>query len=132
MPEDEAGSGFVLNAEKIELRAELAMIAALGLFQAMQVLVEFFLREKTGGVNALELWIALVPFPIRAGDTHQLERLNAFGGRDVRSATEINEFAGGVERDDRLYGFFFDELAFENLIGFLIELESFRLRNELA
>ncbi len=35
MPEDEAGAGFFLNAEEFELDAELAMIAALGFFEAV-------------------------------------------------------------------------------------------------
>jgi len=32
MPENQAGAGFFLNAEKIEFGAEFAMIAALGFF----------------------------------------------------------------------------------------------------
>ena len=47
MPEDQAGAGFFLDAEEIEFDAELAMIAALGFFEAMEIFVEFFLREET-------------------------------------------------------------------------------------
>ena len=46
MPEDQARAGLVLNAEEIELGAEFAVIAALGFFEAMQIFVEFLLREK--------------------------------------------------------------------------------------
>ena len=45
MPENQARTGFVLNAEKIEFLAQLAMIAALGFFEFVQILIEFFLVE---------------------------------------------------------------------------------------
>ena len=129
MPEDEAGAGFFLNAEEFELDAELAMIAALGFFEAMEIFIELFLREETCGVNALKLRIAFLAFPVGAGDAHELERGDALGGGDVRAAAEVDEFAGGVKGDHQLVGFFFDELALENLIGLFVKLESFGLGN---
>ncbi len=90
------------------------------------------MREESCGVNALELRIAFLAFPVGAGDAHQLERGDAFGGRDVRAAAEVDEFSGGVKRDHQLVGFFFDELALENLVVLFVELESFGLGNELA
>ena len=51
---------------------------------------------------------------------------------NVRTAAEVDEFSGGVKRDHRLGGFFFDQLALENLIGFFIELDGFGFRHELA
>ena len=66
-----------MNAEELELSANLAMIAALGLFQAMEVFLQLFLREKARGVNALELRIAFLTFPVGASDAHQLECLDA-------------------------------------------------------
>src|SRR5712664_230453 len=98
----------------------------------MEVLVQFLFGEEAGGVNTLELRIAFLTFPVSAGNAHQLERLDALGGRNVGSAAEVDELAGGVERDDGLYGFFFDELALEDLVGFFVELESFWLGHELA
>src|SRR2546423_7337686 len=53
MPENQTGAGFVFNAEEAELDAELAVIAALGFFEPVQVLVEFFLGEKACRINAL-------------------------------------------------------------------------------
>src|SRR6266566_4412237 len=79
MPEDEAGAGFFLNAEEVELDAELAMVAALGFFKTVQMFVQLFLREESHGVNALELGIAFLAFPVGAGDVHELERLDAPG-----------------------------------------------------
>ena len=108
MPENQARAGLVLDAEEIEFRAELAMIAALRFFEAMQIRVEFFLCEEARCVNALKLRIPFVAFPVGAGDAHQFERLNALGRRNVRAAAEVDEFAGGVERNHRVGGFFFD------------------------
>src|SRR5262249_44705264 len=60
MPKNEAGAGFFLNAKKIKLGAEFAVIATLGFFKAMEILVEIFLGEETRGINALELRIAFL------------------------------------------------------------------------
>ncbi len=119
MPEDQARAGFVLNAEEVEFLAELAMVAALGFFELVQIFVEFLLLDEAGAVDALHLRIAFLALPVGAGDVHQLERLDAAGGRDVRAAAEVDEFAGGVEGDHRLDGFFLDQLALEFLVGCL-------------
>src|SRR5437773_2400987 len=50
----------------------------------------------------------------------------------MRAAAKVDEFPGGVERNHRLNSFLLHELALENLIGFFIEVESFRLGNQLA
>src|SRR4029077_12315110 len=109
MPKDEAGAGFVLDAKEVQLGAELAMIAALGFFEAMEIFVQLLLREEACRVNALQLRIAFLAFPVGAGDAHQLEGLNALGGRNVRAAAEVDELAGGVEGNDGLYGFFLNQ-----------------------
>src|SRR5580704_14262045 len=132
MPEDQAGAGFIFDTEKIELRAKLAVVAALRFFEAMQIGVEFLLCEEASSVNALKLRIPFVTFPVRAGDAHQLECLDPLSRRNMRTAAEVDEFAGGVEGDHRVSGFFFDELALENLIGFFVEIDGFRLGDEFA
>src|SRR4029077_5599140 len=115
MPEDEAGAGVFLDAEEIELLAEAAMVAALGFFELVKIVVEIFLIDEAGAVDALHLWIAFLTLPVGARDVHQLESLNAAGGRNVRATAEVDELAGGVEGDHRLIGFFFHELALEFL-----------------
>ena len=117
MPENQAGAGFFLDAEKIELLPELAMIAALRFFEPMQIFVELFLCEEARGVNPLQLRIAFLALPVGAGDAHQLERLDALGRGNMRAAAEVDEFSGGVERNHRLVGFFLDQLAFEDLVA---------------
>src|SRR5712671_4074655 len=116
MPEDQAWAGFLLNAEKLEFGTDLAMIAALGFFEAMKIFVQFFFGEEARGVNTLELRIAFLTLPVSAGNAHQFEGLNALGGRNVGTAAEVDELAGGVEGDDGFYGLFLDEFALEDLI----------------
>src|SRR5882724_11103092 len=132
MPENQARAGFFLNAEEIEFGAKLAMVAALGFFQAMEIFVEFLLREERRGVNALELRVAFLSLPVSSGDAHQFEGLNTLGRRNVRAAAEIDEFAGGVKRNHGFDGFFVNQFALEGLIGFPVKLERFRLGDELA
>ncbi len=50
----------------------------------------------------------------------------------MRAAAEIDEFAGGVEGHHRLVGLFLDQLAFEELLGILVELQRFGLGKQLA
>src|SRR5213594_562212 len=132
MPENQAGAGLFLNTEQVELDAELAMIAALGFLDAVQMLVQLFLREESDRVNALKLRIAFLALPVGAGDVHQFERLDAFGGRNVWAAAEVDEFSRGVEGDHRFGGFFFHQFALENLVVLFVEIERFGLGNELA
>ena len=99
MPEDEAGAGELLNAEEVELLAEDAMVAARGFFKAREVRVEIFLREERGAVDALELRIFLVAEPVSAGEAGDLEGFDAAGGRHVRAAAEVDEFAVAIEAD---------------------------------
>ena len=132
MPENQARAGFVLNAEKIELRAELAMVAALGFFELVQVFVEFLLLDEARAVDPLHLRIFFLALPVGAGDVHQLERLDAPGRGNVRAAAEVDEFSGGVKGDHRLDGLFLHQLAFEFLVRLAIELERFGLGDHLA
>src|SRR5947207_13938773 len=89
MPKDQARPSCLLNAEQIEFRSKLAVIATPGFFETVEIFVELLLREKRRGVDALQLRVAFLALPISACDAHQLERLNAFGGRNVRAAAEI-------------------------------------------
>ena len=87
-----------------------------GFFQAVEVFVEFLLGEEARGVNALELRVAFLAFPVGAGNAHQFEGVDALGGRNVRAAAKVGEFSGGIEGNHRLGDFFLDELALENVV----------------
>ena len=99
MEENQPRPGQFLNAEQVELLAQLAMVALLGFFELGQVLVQFLLGEERRAVDALQLRVLLVALPIRAGDREQLERLDLLGGRHVRAAAEIDEV-----RPQRVFG----------------------------
>src|SRR5258705_786953 len=98
----------------------------------MEVLVQFLFGEEAGGINALELRIAFLTFPVSAGNAHQFEGLNALGGRNVGTAAKIDELASGVKGDDGFHGLFLDQFAFKNLIGILVKLKRLQLGHELA
>ncbi len=67
------------------------MIAFLGLFELRQIFVQFLLGEERRAVDALQLRVLFVPFPISARDREQLECLDFLGGGQVRTAAEIDE-----------------------------------------
>ena len=46
------------------------------------------------------------------------------------AAAKVDEFASGVEGNDRLFGLFLDQLTFKDLIGLFVELERLRFGNE--
>ena len=74
MPED-AADRLLAEMEQVELAADPAMVAPLGLLEPEQVLVEVLLVGPGGAVDALKLRVLGVAPPIGAGDAHQLERL---------------------------------------------------------
>ena len=100
MPEYEPGAHARIRGEEVELAAERAVIAPLGLLDAMQVRVELFLLEERRAVDALQHLALLVAAPVGAGRVQQLEVLDARRVGHVRAAAEIDERAVGVRRDD--------------------------------
>ena len=80
-PQRQAGSHRFVHREQFELLAQLAMVAPLRLFQAVEVLLQILLREKRGAVNALQLLVARIALPVRPGRGEQLEGLDLRGVR---------------------------------------------------
>ena len=97
------------------------MVAPLGFFQSRKVLVLVFLVEPRGAVDALELRVVLVAFPIRARDGEQFERFDLFRRGHMRAAAEIDEVrAQRVFRKNiaRALG---DQLDFHGLIAIQLQ-----------
>ena len=90
MPEN-AAMRFFLQVEQIHLAAQLAVVALGGLFQPHQMLLELFLVEPGGAVNARQLRVLLVAAPIGAGRAHKLEglRIKLAGRSQMRSAAHV-------------------------------------------
>src|SRR5204863_5577026 len=99
VPEDAADRLF-LQMEQVELAPELAMVAAFGLFEPEQVLVQFLLVRPCRAVDPLQLGIVRVAAPIGAGNIHQLEGLPEPAGRwQMRTDAEIDEIPLPVQAD---------------------------------
>jgi hypothetical protein len=61
MPEDQPRTSQILNAEKVELLADDAMVAAGGFFKTGEVGVKIFFGEEGGAVDALQLRVLSSP-----------------------------------------------------------------------
>ena len=98
MPEHRARRLF-LQMEQVELAADAAMVALLGLLEPVQVVLELLLVAPRGAVDALEHLVARIAAPVGAGDLHELEGLELAGGRHVRAAAQVDPVALAVEAD---------------------------------
>jgi hypothetical protein len=78
-----------LGWKTVELGAELAVVAALGLLEHFQVGVLRGARLPRGAVDPLQLRVLLTAPPVRAGVAHQLERRDLPGGGHVRAAAQV-------------------------------------------
>jgi hypothetical protein len=90
-PQHETRTELLVDAEELELSAEHAVIAAFDLLESGEIGVELLLVGPDGAVDALQLRIALIAPPVRAGDRQQLERPDVAGPRHVRALAEIHE-----------------------------------------
>ena len=114
-----SGSPWPTSRENVNIfssRAELAVIAFLRFLQQMQMLVKLrFLREGRA-VNALQHLVLGVAAPISARHAKQLERFDPAGGRQMRSAAQIEKFALIVDRDDRILRQIANQLQLERIV----------------
>ena len=98
VPENHA-RGFFLNVEEVHVLAKLAVVAAGGLLQHMQISLQLILRRERGAVDTLQHLVLRVTAPVRAGYLHQLMNLQHARARHVRPAAQIREIALRVKRD---------------------------------
>ncbi len=115
--EHQSAAGELVEVEQVELLAEFAVVALLGLLEPREVRVEILLREPRGAVDALQHRTVGVAPPVRAGDLHELERLHPPAVRKVRAAAQVRERARRVCGDLGVIGEFTDELELVRLIG---------------
>ena len=90
MPYRQSRPQLVGEREQVELDAELAMVAALGLLQAVEMLLQCLLRLPRRAVDALEHRLVLVAPPVGAGDLHQLEGPEPGRRRHVRASAQVD------------------------------------------
>ncbi len=99
VPEGEPGADQLVEREEIQLAPQRPVVALLGFFQPLQMLVELRLRGERRPVHALELRVALVTAPVGARERQDLEGLDVAGRLHVRAAAEIDEVAVLEVRD---------------------------------
>ncbi len=125
-PVGHARRGLVEH-EEVELRAELLVVALLGLADEVEVGLELGLIRKCIHINSLQRIALLVASPVSAGRGFDLEgrRHELLRVGDVRAAAEVHEIvAGPVDRQLLVLRQVLDELGLE-LLAFE-ELERFR------
>ena len=106
-----------MGREEVELLAEPAVVALLGLLEHLEVGLELGLAGEGVGVDAGEHRLLLVAVPVGARDRAELEGVgpDLAGARDVGAAAEVEEAVLLVGRDGALEGL--DELELEGLVG---------------
>ena len=126
MPQDQAVADRFLDGKKIEFLAQFTVVPFLGLFQAIDVLLQHLLLRVAGGVDALQHLVALIPAPVSAGQGEQLEIFaQAAGGRHVRPPAEIGKFALSIGGDGLFIGQIVDQLDLEIFMHRLEQLQGF-------
>src|ERR1700677_3653781 len=96
----QAGTDFVGETEQVQLDAELAVVAALSLFDQLEVAVQRLLRLPGGAVDALQAGVFLVAAPVGRRTASELERRDVLGRRDGSSARTVGPDpfpAAGIE-----------------------------------
>ena len=121
MVQRKSRAGNLVEAEEVELLAELAVVATLGLLETHEVGVEFLLREPRRAVDTLQHRAVRVTTPVGAGDLHELERADAAGIWHVRAATQVLERALLVYGDGLALGQLLDQLLLVRLALELVE-----------
>ena len=131
MPEHRARRLF-LQVEQVELAADAAMVALLGFFEPVQVLIQLLLVGPGGAVDALEHLVARIAAPVGAGHLRELEGLELAGGGHVRAAAQVDPVALAVEADLLFLRDAGDDLGLVVLAESLEELHGLIARHHAA
>ena len=95
---------FRVQREQPHLLADLAMVAAFGLLDHLEIFFQLGLVLERRAVDALELRILLVALVIGAGHGGELVRADVAGAHHVRPGAQVNEIAALVIRDRLAFG----------------------------
>ena len=92
--EEREARALVGHHEQAQLLAELAVVAALGLLQTLQIRVELLLLREGDAVDALQCLAIAVAAPVGGVAGGQLDgiALDAAGGVEVRAGAQVDEF----------------------------------------
>src|SRR5947208_1553908 len=123
MPENQARTRIILNAEEIELLAQSPMVALPGLFDLRQKRFQILGRKKRGPINALHGVRVFIALPMRARYAQQLDGLDAPRGWNVWPAAKVQKLARRVSGKNG-FRFFLDQLALQELAHLPEELQA--------
>ena len=96
VPVDQPRSHLLVDREQIQLLAEPAVVALERLLDAEQMSFQLRQGRKRRAIDALQHFVALVAEPVRSRDVGELERLDAPGALEMRSAAQVEERAVAV------------------------------------
>ena len=127
--EREAGR-LIAEREQTQLTPELAVVAALCLLNAGEVLVQLVLLREGDAVDALKRLAAAVPAPVGAVAGGELDgvALYSAGGVKVGTGAEVGELTLLIKTDDRVLGQIVYKLDLIRLVLLLHEPECFLAR----
>ena len=91
------------EGKQLHLLAQLTVVALLGLFQHLEILVQHALLGEGYAVDTGELLAVLVALPVCTGDGGQLNCLNIIDMLDVRTAAEVGKTTVLVECDGTVF-----------------------------
>ncbi len=122
--EREAGR-FVAEREQPKLTPELAVVAALRLLNAGEVLVQLLLLRERHAVDALKRLAIAVPAPVGAVAGGELDGVALYpaGGVKVRTCAQVGELALLIKAYDRILRQVVYKLDLIRLFLFLHELQ---------
>ena len=98
-PERQAEAHFRRQHEEAHFAAQLAMVARLGFFESLEVVVEFLLRGVGGAIQTLKLRVGGVAAPERARHRQQLEGFDAACRGQMGAPAQIEPVALPVNSD---------------------------------
>src|SRR5256885_1718816 len=132
-PEHRAGRE-VMEVEEVELLPQAAVVALARLLLLLEPGVQLLLVEEGGPVDALQLRIAVIAAPVRAGDVEQLDYADLAGRRRMRAQAEVDPVAMAVEGEGlrALVEDVLDDLDLELLAELAEELQRLLARDLLA
>ncbi|MPN10867.1 hypothetical protein SDC9_158164 [bioreactor metagenome] len=122
VPIDQAGTGFLMQTEQIELLAELAVVAFLHILKVLQIEPELLGICPCSAVDAGKHRIGLLATPIGTCNTHQLEGigLQLLGRLHMRSAAKVGKTALAVQGDLLVLGNRLQQFKLVGLVGKLL------------
>ena len=87
-----------MKGKQVQFLAQLAVVPALGLFLAIEIILQALFIAPGGAVDTLEHLVALISPPIGAGGGQKLEMLDFTGGRHMGSPAQIDKVILPVSR----------------------------------